>query len=1037
MVTSQSPEAAEKLKALQLAYKQALPAKIEEISNLCCKMAEDESLFAQYSELYRLIHSLSGSAGTFGARQVCQAARELEIVVAEASSHSVFVSESIQNRMTKLVHLLGEYAAAWVPDDLHAGADSLASQVTDKALVYLVEDDVAQGKVLVDQIERNGYRVRHFVRVDDFIAAFKEDIPAAIVMDVVFPEGDTAGIDAIANLRTQYDRLPPVLFCSTRDDIHTRLAAAKVDATRFFAKPLDVDSLVRTLHTLKAQLLSDPYRVLIIDDDDTLLEYYRTILGNANLSVEVVNDPMCTLEAIESFSPDVIVLDVYMPECSGTDLANIIRQDERWDNIPIMFLSSESDPDQRLAALSYGGDEYLTKPFDARRLLAAVKARAKRARRVRSLNDELKSVLRENRFQLATLDVHAIVSSADIAGRITSANDRFCQVSGYTRDELIGQTHRILKSGVHPDSIYEDLWKTISSGKVWQGILCNRSKDGQEYWVDSTIVPFLDDKGKPYKYVSVRTDITALRQSEMRLKRSQEFANIGTWDWNILTGDLYWSDRIGPLFGYEQDVPETTYENFLAAVHPDDRDMVVNAVTQCVEGNAEYNIEHRVVWPDGSVHWVLENGDVIRSRDGTATHMLGVVQNIDARKQAEEDILNAKEEAEQANLAKSQFLSRMSHELRTPMNAIIGFAQLINMEQGHPLSESQQENVFQINKAAKHLLDLINEVLDLSRIEAGRMELSIEPVPLDSVLYESLILIAPQAHERGIEIVIQAFGEIIDAEQISEIEEVVRADNLRLKQIMLNLLSNAIKYNSENGKLILSCEKVDDEQIRISVTDSGKGLNNEQKEHLFIAFDRLGAEHKDIEGTGIGLVITKHMVEIMGGHIGVESTPGVGSTFWFTIPLDSTQKSEVVSSKKELTRSAEPEYILSSSMHDYTVLYIEDNPANLRLVTQLLGRRSDMHLWGAEEPYKGLEMAFENNPDLVLLDINLPGIDGFAVLERLRENEITKNTPVIAVSANAMPEDIQKAKEAGFNDYVTKPIDVKSLLKTVEKWLHG
>jgi len=407
---------------------------------------------------------------------------------------------------------------------------------------------------------------------------------------------------------------------------------------------------------------------------------------------------------------------------------------------------------------------------------------------------------------------------------------------------------------------------------------------------------------------------------------------------------------------------------------------------------------------------------------------LGVVQDITKRKAAENALIEARKEAEDANRAKSQFLSSMSHELRTPMNAIMGFGQLLNMDTSAPLTDNQSENVNEILKASDHLLELINEVLDLAKIEAGRIDLSIEDVILSDVITESLQLILPLAVKRGISIELYREETEIDFNNISAFKNSVRADYTRLKQVIINFLSNAVKYNTENGKITIKCSE-SKEHTRISVSDTGEGLNQEQQEQLFTAFNRLGAENTEIEGTGIGLVISHNIIDLMGGEIGVESEPGVGSTFWFELPSsiisDSTEGNEQTSSELEVSIEA-----------TRSVLYIEDNPANLRLVSQLLGCLPNLTMWTAHEPLLGLELAEEHKPDLILLDINLPGIDGFEVLNLLRQRAATKNTPVIAISANAMPKDIEKGLAAGFNNYITKPIDVNELLMAVDEKLN-
>ncbi len=287
----------------------------------------------------------------------------------------------------------------------------------------------------------------------------------------------------------------------------------------------------------------------------------------------------------------------------------------------------------------------------------------------------------------------------------------------------------------------------------------------------------------------------------------------------------------------------------------------------------------------------------------------------------------------------------------------------------------------------------------------------------------------PLAQKRGIGIKILQEGSEILFEQLLNQNYGIRADRTRLRQILLNLLSNAVKYNCDEGLITVACNHMENNILRISISDTGNGIATDKQLRLFKAFSRLGAEQTDVEGTGIGLVITKNIVELMGGKIGVESQAGLGSTFWIELP------GEVLLSEQQNRMHKEPLAVMTlpecQSLHERTVLYIEDNPANLRLVTQLLGRIENLYMWTAHEPMLGLELAAEYKPDLILLDINLPGMDGFDVLTQLRQREATRETPVIAISANAMAKDVEKGLQAGFDDYITKPIDVAVLLQTV------
>lgn len=515
----------------------------------------------------------------------------------------------------------------------------------------------------------------------------------------------------------------------------------------------------------------------------------------------------------------------------------------------------------------------------------------------RQYEEQLAKAMNELSQQKFSLDQHSIVSITDVTGAITYANDKFLEISGYSRSELLGANHRIVNSGYHENEFWFQMWADISQGKVWHGVIKNRNKNGEDYWVDSTIVPFLDENGLPHQYISIRTNFTA-------------------------------------------------------------------------------------------------------------------------HKQTEEALIQAKIEADQANRAKSEFLANMSHELRTPMNAILGFGQLLESDSEQPLTASQQENVDYILRGGRHLLGLINEVLDLAKIEAGKIELLIEVVDIGGAIRESADLIAPLMHKKSM-----SFMDRTSAYR----GRFVRADRTRLKQALLNLLSNAIKYTPSQGTVTLSCSEENSHKIRVSIADSGHGIAIEKQGLLFQPFNRLGAEDTTVEGTGVGLAITKQIIEMMDGTIGVSSALGQGSTFW--IELD--EAPAPVHAETDLMPTDIAPRALPNVGRNWTILYVEDNPDNIALVEQVLARQQGIKLLTTHSAELGLGLVQAHRPDLILLDINLPGMDGFAMLEQLHLIPEMENTPVIALSANAMPSAIQKAQKAGFVDYLTKPIDINALVQTI------
>lgn len=396
----------------------------------------------------------------------------------------------------------------------------------------------------------------------------------------------------------------------------------------------------------------------------------------------------------------------------------------------------------------------------------------------------------------------------------------------------------------------------------------------------------------------------------------------------------------------------------------------------------------------------------------------GVIRDITDRKEAENQIVNAKEEAERASRAKTDFLSSMSHELRTPLNAVLGFAQLMELDLS--LTDETKDYINEILTAGNHLLGLINEVLDLTQIESGHVDLMPEVVNLNQLVKECISLIEPIAQKNNIHIKNTLMNE----------DFVLRGDKTRIKQVIINLLSNAVKYNNENGQVIISTKLVNDKFYRISIKDTGYGIKAEDITGLFEAFNRLDAKGSAIEGTGIGLVITKKLVNLMGGKIDVESQYGTGSTFWIDMPKELIPHTEFNETIHEEIDTTNPDEI-----YDYKVLYIEDNPANIKLISKLFATKSKVDFFTAHTPNLGLELAEIKLPDLILLDINLPDMDGFKVLDTLRNNNKTSNIPVIAISANSLPSDLNKAKQAGFDDYIIKPIDVENFNTSVNQLL--
>jgi len=668
-----------------------------------------------------------------------------------------------------------------------------------------------------------------------------------------------------------------------------------------------------------------------------------------------------------------------------------------------------------------------------------------------------------------SLDSHAIVSITDPSGHITYVNDKFCEVSGFSREELLGTTHRIIRSDEHPHSFFESMWKVIASNRIWRGEVCNRRKDGRLYWVESTIVPFLDPRGNIYQYVSIRTDITRQKQVERLLaamSRAQseilsETDPVRVFS-SLLSAVLSLTDSPFGLMGE------------VLADAQQGNNLNIFAVTSMTKGaRGDYNcLQHMTHSMDGCgdhplFEQAIRSGKpiILNNREGlndelpnrhpqlehflclpflrgdqtvgllalanrpsgydqdllallepmtnACASMIEGIRNERRRQHALEALRLAKEEAEKANRAKTEFLSSMSHELRTPLNAIIGFSQLMETDPVDVLCPSHQENVEQILKAGWHLLDLIDEVLDLARIESGKVDLHLMSQRATTVVDDALVLILPLAQKRNIQIHWQPAGSPLT----------VLADRMRLKQILINLLSNAVKYNHLEGSITITLHDTPD-QVGIAITDTGRGMSTDELGKLFEPFVRLG-DTNAAPGVGIGLSISRRFVELMGGQIEVTSTPQKGSTFTLWLP------------RGEETFFIEPPPAppppVVKAANALNVLYIEDNPDNRQLMIRIFDQHSQHRLHLASTGQEGILRALELLPDLILLDLQLPDINGYDIKRALSAAVDTACIPVVALTANALDSDRRQAHQLGFHGFLTKPVLQGELLDCLAK----
>jgi PAS domain S-box-containing protein len=615
------------------------------------------------------------------------------------------------------------------------------------------------------------------------------------------------------------------------------------------------------------------------------------------------------------------------------------------------------------------------------------------------------------------------VWSIDVAARHTTWNGQIRRIFGIADDMPLPEARRLAVALTDPadrermDDVYRRL-VAGEAGPIEMEFRIHRP-DGQPRWVVMRAQAAMR-AGRQVLF-GVFIDVTDPRTTEERLRRAEErtlmaakAVGLAMWERDLVTGDSWWDAQMYRLRGLVPDESGAPNDLRHRSIHPDDVPEVERRTARIIERERDYHFDFRVVWPDGSVHWLATRGSVVRDDEGKALRIIGFNWDITEHK-VREEMLRERAGAEQASRAKTEFLSRMSHELRTPLNAVLGFAQVMLDDGSLPLPGRQRERAAHIHEAGKHLLALIDDVLDLTSLEAS--ELSLTPVAIAPLVHDTVLWVEPAAQAAQVSI---RQGTLTGA---------VMADARRLRQVLANLLTNAVKYNHAGGRVQLDAVPgtgANAGLLGIRVKDSGRGLTPQQMQRLFEPFNRLGAEREGIEGTGIGLTIVRSLVQRMQGRVEVNSRAGQGTEFVVWLPITTAAAPPADEAQ---TRPAQPHELPPA----IDVLYIEDNAVNVMLVQEIVGMRDNVTLHVAVDGRSGIASALALKPRAVLIDLQLPDMDGFAVLRALRADASMEGVAMIALSANAMPEDIEKARRLGFDDYWTKPIDFRKFLAGLDR----
>ena len=758
----------QKLSKLRQAFVDQLPEKLESLHEhwqlVTSENWPDEATHA----FHLLVHSLIGTSSTFGFTEISNKARQLEILIKNILANKTPPNTEDTEIITNIFSALcSEMLAEPEIGDVDVSSSSSISPTHNTSIkILIVDDDTLLINVLSDHLRSQGFIVETLSHPATLLQVIDNFEPSIILMDMVFEDGKYAGAAAIEALRENGNTIP-VIFISVNQDMQTRLFAIRTGAYSYLTKPLDLEQLVANIK-LACNVQPDlPYRILIVDDDPEILDINSQALINSGMKVKALHNPMETLEHISAFNPELIVLDMHMPECSGLEVALAIRQISAYDDIPIVFLSAEEDMSIRMTAIKCGSDDFISKPVNLDYLVRAVQARAEKAR------------------------------------------------------------------------------KTLESKKI-------------------------------------------------------------------------------------------------------DRKTISK-------------------------------------------------------------MASAKKLAECANRTKSEFISKMSHELRTPLNTILGYTQLLEIDHDHTLNASQKNNIQHILDSGWHLLALINDVLDISKIEIGHLSLANKETNLDEAITDALDSIKSEAQRKHLTITYD--NECPQA-------ATVYADATRLKQVLINILSNAIKYNVDNGSITVHLNTEYKDTFTVTISDTGRGLPDNKIDNLFIPFNRLGLEDTNIEGNGIGLALSAQLIKLMDGEIGAYNNDDCGASFWF-----------------RLNKYRQPKTFQTSDQVVTKVLYIEENEMDFQLVSKSLAAEKHIELYPARDAESALNLAHSMIPDVILLDIDLSSMDGSTMLNALRTHPALIETPVFALTAHDIPPGEQYLGEQAFYQYFTKPYNLTELIGAISNVL--
>lgn len=865
---------------------------------------------------------------------------------------------------------------------------------------------------------------------DVYRATWASDVEHAIQMlasndhDVCLirgPVADKRATDVVRVAREQGCRLP-VVVCS--QDLGEHESAAETDdalleivnSARLDSRLLE-ESLERAIHRSRA-----------LEGLGEAAEQFRDIFEHSQQLIVLMGLDGSFLYATPAWRD---LFGHTSSELRGLSILDLVSPENRDDLEEVMSAtaSGERVHDIEISMMSKGGSRIVLEGS------ASCQVRDGEVYAIRGLFHDVTSIretesalyLSEERLRAILENTLEGIIAIDSGGIVQSFNRAAEKLFGYDAEEVTGRNVSMLIPmpwhGNHDEYIARYLRtgeaKIIGFGREVEGL----RKDGSTFPMHLAVGEYA--LGGERYFAGTVHDLTALKEKEAELRESEEryalaqrAAGIVSWDFNVVTNELAWSEQVGPTFGISIGSLKENYETFLGIIHPDDRMALREATVAAYKGAEVFDLEHRIIRPDGAVRWVQLRADVIRDGDGRALRMVGIVSDTTGRKEAEKDLREAKETAEKANFAKSRFLSAMSHELRTPLNGILGFADLLQEQFFGPLNEKQSEYVSLIDESGKHLLTLINDLLDVAKIDTDSMELVLGFHDAVELVDIPLDMMKSQFRQKELQV-----EKYTDPNLLT-----FQADLRKYRQIMFNLISNAVKYAPQDGVIEVRAIQESPKAIKISVHDDGRGIEKEFHDKIFDEFYQVDhVRDEALQGTGIGLALTRRLVEMHGGTIGVESEMGAGSTFWFTLPI---QEAPSHLPAKDAGSGMGPPREFTGRK----ILVVEDNDANLTMLLDMLSvQNHDVAV--ARNGLEALDLAQSISPELIFMDIRMPVMDGIEATRRLRKISAFKKVPIVALTASADTASVRRSLEVGCTAHLTKPIQSAELFRAIQQSL--